>query len=58
MNGGVGDAPGAKGKGKGKGNGACYGWNDGNCTRNPCGFKHICSKCGSADHKRPQCTQP
>ena len=57
MNGGVGDAPGGKAKGKGKGNGACYGWNDGNCTRNPCPFKHICSKCGSADHKRPQCTQ-
>ena len=54
LNGGVGDG---KGGGKGKGNGACYAWNDSKpCVKDPCPFKHICSKCGSADHKRGACT--
>jgi hypothetical protein len=62
QNGGVGDSAGkgGKGKGKGKGNGACYAWNDGKpCTNTPCGFSHICSRCGG-NHKRgdPSCTSP
>ena len=35
--------------------GACFAWNNGRCTVPYCRFSHICSRCASSDHRRPQC---
>ena len=35
--------------------GACFAWNDGRCSVPYCRFSHFCSRCGSSDHRRPQC---
>ena len=35
--------------------GACFAWNDGRCTAPFCRFNHVCSRCGSLDHKRLSC---
>ena len=35
--------------------GACFAWNDGKCTGPYCRFSHVCSRCGSPDHRRPLC---
>jgi hypothetical protein len=34
--------------------GACFAWNDGQCTLQNCRFEHVCSKF-SGDHRRSQC---
>jgi len=35
---------------------ACYNWNAGKqCSREPCGFAHVCQYCASADHRGPAC---
>ena len=35
--------------------GACFAWNDGRCRVPFCKISHICSRCGSWEHKRPLC---
>ena len=35
--------------------GACFAWNDGRCSTPCCRFSHFCSRCGSSDHRKPQC---
>ena len=35
--------------------GACFAWNDGRCSTPYCRFSHFCSRCGSSDHRKPQC---
>ena len=35
--------------------GACFAWNDGNCSNLSCRYSHMCSRCGSRDHRRPSC---
>jgi thymidylate kinase len=51
---------GGKGAAKGKGNrgkgGACYDWNNGHCTRQNCGYNHVCLECGGG-HTKTNCTQ-
>ena len=34
--------------------GACYVWNDGNCSRPYCRYDHVCSKC-YGDHRWSSC---
>jgi len=34
--------------------GACYAWNDGNCSRPYCHYDHVCSKC-YGDYRWPSC---
>ena len=45
------------GRGKPEVRGACFAWNDGRCTLPYCQFKHVCSKCGSTEHKESLCSQ-
>ena len=35
--------------------GACFAWNDGDCTNSYCRYSHVCSRCGNGEHKRPMC---
>ena len=35
--------------------GACFAWNDGRCSTPYCRFSHFGSRCGSSDHRKPQC---
>jgi len=35
--------------------GPCYAWNDGTCTFTRCRYDHVCSVCGSGDHKKAAC---
>jgi len=52
--GGKGDK-GAKGKGRKNPHGACFDHNKGDCKRDTCRFKHVCSKCGDAGHIATAC---
>ena len=49
----------AKGAGKGDGGGpVCFDHNKGpdGCKRMTCKYRHVCTKCGGADHIAPNCT--
>ena len=35
--------------------GACFAWNDGRCSTPYCRFSHFCLRCGSSNHRNPQC---
>ena len=37
---------------------ACFKWNVSKpCANDPCTYAHVCSKCGDAGHKRPDCSK-
>lgn len=47
---------GGAGGGSATGKDPCKNWNNGKkCAFQPCGFAHVCSKCGSKDHAEKAC---
>lgn len=36
--------------------GACFAWNEGRCSLPYCRWRHVCCKCGSADHRESTCS--
>ena len=36
--------------------GVCFVWNDGHCALPYCRWRHICCRCGSADHRESNCS--
>ncbi|MCP4263522.1 MAG: hypothetical protein GY774_39350 [Planctomycetes bacterium] len=39
-------------------NGTCHKWNNRDCTRQNCPYKHVCANCQKAGHKFAECRKP
>ncbi|KAE9386075.1 hypothetical protein BT96DRAFT_839833 [Gymnopus androsaceus JB14] len=45
----------SRGRSKGRKLDACRNWNNGNCSRTDCRYKHVCINCGSDKHVDTKC---